>query len=153
MLYPIRYHFSQYFAVSAEMAYRWSTDFSSQDPVLMNEKNQKREVTRKTIDTIILKETFHTDKGNIVKEKLVQLYPDRLSWISTHLSGANKYSQFIYEISAQSDCSSKLDFTALHLESREYMTKKEMETIAADLCRYDSEVWMVLAKAMEKDLK
>ena len=152
MPYPIRYNFIQHFNLTAEKAYKWSTDFSPIDPAIMNEKNQKREVTKSTDFTILLKETFHTNNGDIIKEKLVQLYPDKLTWVSTHLSGPNKHSQFIYEISSKKEDSSQLNFTALHLEYRDHMTEKEVETLASDLCRYDSNVWKLLAKAMEKEI-
>ena len=61
----------------------------------------KRTVTWLTESTVILKETFPTNSGTIEKEKLVHLYPDRLMWVSTHLSGPNKYSQFLYQITPE----------------------------------------------------
>ena len=151
---PIRYHFNQSFIVSAKEAYLWCTDFTPQDHKLLDENNAEREVVHLADSTLILKETFHTSSGIIEKQKLVQLYPERFSWVSTHLTGPNMYSQFIYEISEKGADISCLDFTALHLEYREKkLGAKEAKVLAAKLCEYDSKVWKLLAKALEKELK
>ena len=152
MAITFRYRFSQRFVVSAQEAYNWCTDFQSEDHALMGEENAKREVRWLTDSTIILKETFHLGQGEIVKEKLVQLYPDRFMWVSTHLSGVNKYSQFIYEINPE-EGASKLEFTALHIEHVEHLGKKNLKALEDDLLSYDSNVWKRLAKTMEKELK
>ncbi len=153
MPHVVRYHFSQSFAVPARKAYLWCTDFAPEDPALMGEDNVERQVTRATESTVILKEVFHTSSGDVEKQKLVQFYPDRLSWVSTHLTGPNKYSQFIYEISAEGNDASRLNFTALHIErGKEAITKANVKLLAEKLCEYDSKAWKLLAKAMEKEL-
>jgi hypothetical protein len=150
---PIRYHFRQRFAVSARKAYKWCTDYSPEDHALMGEETAERQITRVTDATIILTDTFHTSKGIIEKQKLVQLYPDRLSWISTHLTGPNKYSQFIYEILAEGDGASHLDFTALHLKyEKENVDSEDIKALADKLKEEDSATWKRLAKAMTKEL-
>jgi ATP-dependent phosphoenolpyruvate carboxykinase len=151
MPYSIRYCFSQHFAVSAQDAYNWCTDFQPEDHALMGEKNAKREIRWLTVSTVLLKETFHTGKGDVEKEKLVQLYPDRFRWVSTHISGANKYSQFIYEIIAEAE-DSRLDFTALHIEHQEHLSKNDLKTLEDKLFCYDSGVWKSLAKVMKTEL-
>lgn len=88
----------------------------------------------------------------VAKEKLVQLYPEQLTWVSTHISGPNKYSQFIYEISVETASASSLDFTAHYIEHQEKMASAELKALADSLCKYDSNVWKLLAKAMEKEL-
>jgi len=131
MLTPIRYHFTQAFNFPAKETYEWCTDFTPQDHQLLGEENTKREVYRISDSTIILKEIIQTANGVIKKDKLVQLYPNRFSWVSTHLSGPNKYSQFIYEISETSTSTSCLDFTALHLEKfNKELNRKEVEAMA-----------------------
>lgn len=149
---PIRYHFSQAFTVSAKEAYLWCTDFTADDPVLLGD-DAKREVVHLADGTLILNDTFHTTSGVFEKQKLVHLYPERNSWVSTHLSGPNKYSQFIYEISEKSAEASCLEFTALHLE---YCDKKlgikEVEALAVKLCKFDSKIWKLFTKTMEKEL-
>jgi hypothetical protein len=149
----IRYHFSQGFTVSALNAYFWCTDFTPQDLALVGEDNVEREVMRLTDSTVVLKEVFHTNSGDIEKEKLVHFYPDRLSWISTHLTGPNKYSQFIYEISIEDNNSSRLNFSAIHMvHEQEMMIESDIKVLANELCNYDSMVWKLFAKAMEKEL-
>lgn len=152
MWHAIRYHFSQRFHVPARKAYEWCTDYDPQDHALMHE-DAERQITHISEGTIILKEIFHTSNGNVEKQKLVQLYPDRLSWVSTHLSGPNKYSQFIYEIAAEGDSASCLDFTALHIEhEKENLDNKCIKLLANKLRKEDSAVWKLLAKEMEKEL-
>jgi len=154
MLTPIRYHFTQAFNFPAKETYEWCTDFTPQDHQLLGEENTKREVYRISDSTIILKEIIQTANGVIKKDKLVQLYPNRFSWVSTHLSGPNKYSQFIYEISETSTSTSCLDFTALHLEKfNKELNRKEVEAMAESFCKYDSNVWRLLAKAMVRELR
>jgi hypothetical protein len=69
------------------------------------------------------------------------------------LTGPNKYSQFIYEISAKGDNASCLDFTAHHIENKkEIMTKMDIKLLADKLRKYDSNAWKLLARAMEKEL-
>jgi len=149
---PIRYHFSQRFPVPARKAFEWCTNYSPEDHALMgNEAIAKRQIIRVTDATIILTDTFHTSKGIIEKQKLVQLYPDRLSWVSTHLTGPNKYSQFIYEIYAEGNGASRLDFTALHLEY-ENLDSEAIKSLADRLKKEDSATWKLLAKAMAKEL-
>lgn len=119
----------------------------------MGEEAAERQITRVTDTTIILTDIFHTSKGNVEKQKLVQLYPERLSWISTHLTGPNKYSQFIYEISAEGDGASRLDFIALHLEyEKENLDSEGIRSLADKLKEEDSATWKLLAKAMAKEL-
>jgi hypothetical protein len=81
---------------------------------------------------------------------MVQCYPDQRRWVSTHLSGPNKYSQYIYEILAEKD-NSTLEFTANHLEYQK-LSGKATEQLSEKLCKHDLDIWTLLAKAMEKEL-
>ncbi len=145
---PVRYHFCQRFAVSAKRAFEWCTTFDPQDHKLMGDEGAGRHVTKIAEGTIILKDIFHTATGTSEKEKLVQLYPDQLSWVSTHLTGPNKYSQFLYKISPEGEASI-LDFTGLHMD---YQTQTGAESLAQKLCKEDAAAWKLLARAMEKEL-
>jgi hypothetical protein len=117
----------------------------------MGEEGVERQVTNIAEGTIILKDIFHKVTGPIEKEKLVQLYPNHLSWVSTHLTGPNRYSQFLYKISVSGKDTSILDFTGLHLDyEAKTGTAKEL---AERLCRDDAGAWKLLAKAMEKELE
>ena len=149
----IRYCFSQRFSVPARKAYKWCTDYGPEDHALMGDKAAERQITRVTDTTIILTDIFHTSSGPVEKQKLVQLYPDRLRWVSTHLTGPHKYSQFIYEISAEGNAASRLDFTALHLEyEKEKLDSKDIKSLAGRLKEEDSAAWKLLARAMTKEL-
>jgi hypothetical protein len=153
MPYSIRYRFSQHFTVPAYEAYKWCTDFSPEDHALMGEAAAERQITRLAETTIILTDIFHTSSGSVEKQKLVQLYPDRLCWVATHLTEPNKYSQFIYEISAEGSGASRLDFTALHLEyEKEKLGSMDIKLLAEKLKKGDSEAWKLLASAMAKEL-
>jgi hypothetical protein len=147
----IRYCFSQSFAFSARETYKWCTDYSPMDHALMGDNEAERLITRVAEDTIIITDIFHTGKGKVEKQKLVQLYPDRLRWVSTHLTGPHKYSQFLYEISAEGSGASRLDFTALHLEYGGKLCSEDIKLLAGKLKEEDSAAWKLLAKAMAKD--
>ena len=147
----IRYRFSQRFYVSAHEAYDWCTNYSPQDHALMGDEAAERQITRLAESTLILTDIFQVGKGKVEKQKLVQLYPDRLGWVSTHLTGPNKYSQFIYEISAEGEDTSRLDFTALHLEY-EKLDIEGSKTLADKLKEEDSAAWKLLAAAMAIEL-
>ena len=152
MPYPIRYHFRQRFPVPARKAYQWCTNYSPLDHTLMGDATAERHITQITDATFLLTDIFHTGEGAVEKQKIVQLYPNRLLWLSTHLNGPNKYSQFIYEISAEDDTMSRLDFTALHLEYRENLDSDSIKLLAEKLREEDSEAWRLLAEAMAKEL-
>lgn len=117
----------------------------------MGDEAAERQITRVTDATVILTDTFYIGKGSVEKQKLVQLYPDQLRWVSTHLTGPNKYSQFIYEISSEGKGVSRLDFTALHLEY-ENLESASAKSLAEKLKKEDSAAWKLLAKAMIKEL-
>ena len=150
MALAIRYYFSQRFAVPAQRAFDWCTDFDSKDHLLMGDANAKRQISHITDHTIILTDVFLSGSGSIEKQKLVQLYPNRLSWTSTHLTGPNKYSQFLYKITAEGKGFSALNFTALHIE---YDEKADSKLLADRLCKEDAAAWKLLAKGMEEELK
>jgi hypothetical protein len=148
-----RYKFSQRFDVSALKAYEWCTSYDPGDLELMGESGT-RVIERIADDTIILSDTFSKDGQMFTKEKLVRLYPERMSWVSTHISGAAKYSQFLYEIQPLKKSSSKIDFTGLQIDYSEAQpTKKEIAVRAAQLKKEDSAAWKRLSKAMQKDLR
>jgi len=146
----VRYKFSQRFRVSAQKAFEWCTNFDPQDHVLMGEKGTDRRVTLITKGTLILQDVFPSKTGKVEKQKLVQLYPETLSWVSTHLTGPNQYSQFLYQISTRGKSASILEFTGLHLD---YDGKEDAQSLATRLRREDAAAWRLLAKAMMKELK
>ena len=148
MALAVRYYFSQRFVVPAQKAFDWCTDFDPKDHVIMGDANAKRQVSHITDATIILKDVFPSPSGSLEKEKLVQLYPNRLSWTSTHLTGPNKYSQFLYRITSEGKMFSVMNFTALHIE---YDEKADAKLLADRLCKEDAAAWKLLAKAMVEE--
>ena len=150
---PVRYHFTQHFKVPARQAYNWCTDYDPQDRELMGDKNGKRLITPICESTVILTDTFQTEKGMVEKQKLVALYPDRLAWVATHLAGPSKYSQFLYKIFPEGEGASRLEFTALYLDySKEAADEEEIKRLADELRKSDAGTWRLLAEAMEKEL-
>jgi hypothetical protein len=153
MAYSVVYNFTQRFAFPARKVYQWCTDFNPGDYELMGDKEAKRSITRVTECTVLLTDTFPIEGGTVEKQKIVQLYPDQMFWTSTHLTSPNKYSQFLYQVSAEGDNVSQLDFKANHLEyPKENLDKAAIKLLAEKLCKEDSEAWRLLAKAMEKEL-
>jgi hypothetical protein len=153
MLKVIHYAFVQKFNVSAHKAYEWCTDYGPSDMALMQKENTTRKVQRISRDTIILVDTFVNAGKPVVKQKLVCLYPDQLSWTATHLTGPNKYSQFLYKITPESKKQCLFELTALYLD---YGIKENTEIkrkhLARKLRKMDSDNWKLLAKTMENDL-
>src|SRR3989454_11363528 len=135
----IRYGFSQHFKVPAIDAYRWCTDYEPADLALMGE-NGKRSVKRISEDAIILTDTMRGQDGRrTIKRKIVRLYPERLSWTSTHLTGPITHSQFLYEILSDGKNSSHLDFTGLQINYDEgKATPTKTAALANKLTREDS---------------
>jgi len=154
MLQPIQYRFSQRFNLPARKAYEWCTDFTPIDQALMREKDATREVQQLTKNTFILTDKFQVGGETIVKQKLVCLYPNRLMWTSTHLTGPAEHSQFIYEIKSTTRTTSRLKFTALHLarDLKEGTFKADIEELAEELRKEDSDVWKNLAREMEREM-
>ncbi|MFB3887874.1 MAG: hypothetical protein ACE14S_00150 [Candidatus Bathyarchaeia archaeon] len=149
---PIRYHFTQRFSVPARKAYEWCTDYDPSDHALMGEVGAERQINWLTDSTVILTDAFLVGGSKVEKQKLVQLYPNQLFWVSTHLAGPYKYSQFLYAIRAVGGKASRLSFTGLQLEYEKKMSEAEVKQLADKLCKDDAQAWKLLAKAMEKDL-
>jgi len=146
----IRYQFNQRFDVSATAAFAWCTAFDPSDPTLMGDTDARREIKRVAEGSVLLKDTFQTPSGIIEKQKLVSFFPSQLRWTSTHLTGRNRHSQFLYAITPIGKDASELDFTALHIEHGDVTDTK---ALAEQLSREDSAAWMHLAKAMADELK
>jgi hypothetical protein len=160
--YSVRYSFSQPFDFPAVMAHEWCTDFAPDDWARMGKKGI-RKIERVNEDTVILTDTVVTTpagdgkKGRkptkVTKQRLVRLNPDRMAWTNTHITGSNIHSQFWYEIIAESENRSKLDFTGLQVNyySGKRPSPEGIREMAAELAAEDSKAWQLLAKEMEKD--
>ena len=152
MVRAVHYGFSQGPNVSVRTAFAWCTDYSPDDMRLMQEEKATRKVQHISDDVIILTDTFVSKGKRVVKRKLVCLYPDRFTWTATHLTGPNKHSQFLYEITAQNGKQCCLKFTGLQVD---YAIKEDAEVarLSQELKKMDSNNWKLLASEMEKELK
>lgn len=148
----IHYEFTQKFNIPAQQAFDWCTDYHPDDMKLMQEKNAARKVQSIADDVVILTDTFVNEGKSVEKQKLVCLYPERLMWTSTHLTGPYRHSQFLYEITAQTAGKSQLKFTALSLDYQ-VEDREQAERRSKDLKKLDSETWKLLTQEMEKELK
>jgi hypothetical protein len=83
MAFTIRYGFSQRFNFPAEQVFKWCTDYRPGDLRLMAEDG-KRSVERISKDTIVLEDSSRKGEKIVHRKKVVNLYPDSLSWVSTH---------------------------------------------------------------------
>ncbi len=150
--YSLRFNFTQRFSVPAEDAYRWCTNYHKDDWALMG-KRGKRKISKVSDGIIILEDMTYPGGKPVVKSKIVRLDPVQLSWTNTHVTGPNKYSQFLYRINPEGDTGSKLEFTGLQVEYSK--TKVTADLIASLEKKYgeeDAESWRNLARAMEKEL-
>ena len=145
----VRYQFKQRFSAPAKAAFAWCTDFSPEDHKLMGEENGKRQISWISEGSVLITDTFLTPNCTVEKQKLVALYPSELRWTSTHLTGPNRHSQFLYDIKPEGQHASTLTFTALHIEHDE---KADAQKLAKRLCQEDAAAWVLLAKAMANDL-
>jgi len=151
--YTIHYEFVQNFDVAAEDAFAWCTEYNPEDMTLMQETHATRKVHHIADDVLILFDTFSNSSGKTVeKQKLVCLYPKRLSWTSTHLTGPNMHSQFLYEITALSERKSQLKFTGLSMDY-EIKNEDDAKRLGKQLRQMDSEKWRLLAHEMQKELR
>lgn len=111
-----------------------------------------RKVEHVNEDTFILTDDFETKEGSVTKEKLVRIYPERLSWTNTRISFDGKYSQFLYQIASEGKGSSRLEFTGSQIFPGKNPGKARLAAVARKLVAEDSKSWRNLAKAMDEDL-
>ncbi len=147
----IHYEFIQKFNLPALKAYAWCVDYQPQDMALMQEEHATRKVQRVADNVLILTDTFVAEGKSVEKQKLICLFPDRLTWTSTHLTGPYVHSQFLYEITSQTEGNSQLTFTALSLDYQ-VKTKEAALKRSRELRKMDAATWKLLAEAMEKEL-
>jgi hypothetical protein len=150
MAFTVRYGFSQEFNFPVEEVFKWCTDYRPGDPGLMGE-NGKRSVERISRDTFILDDSYRKGDKLVHRKKVVNLYPDTFSWVSTHLIGKTRYSQFLYRVSPLGASRSRVDFTGFQMEYDD-KKKRSADSISEELRKEDSYAWELLAKEMEKDM-
>jgi len=146
------YAFRQRFRVPASKAFRWCLDFSPDD-VALSGSHLSRKVSWTSPRTVVLDDRFARANGERVhKVKLVQVYPETRSWVSTHIVGPNHHSQFRYRIVPDGANASALIFEGRELRwTGPTLTAAATRKLARELCREDSSTWKDFAAAMERD--
>jgi len=146
------YEFRQRFRVPAAKSFRWCLDFSPND-VALSAGHVSRAVTWTSPRTLILDDRFQKPNGERVhKVKLVQVYPENRSWVSTHIAGPMRHSQFRYQIVPDGANASALIFQGRELRWQgRKLTAAATRKLAQQVCREDSGSWQEFAAAMESD--
>lgn len=145
----IDYRFRQSFRVPARTAFAWATDFTEFDWAIAGITGV-RGVKRLSPTMIRLTDTTEEPTGlGATKVRIVQLYPETLSWVSTHVAGPCLHSQFRYSISRTGRHTSALSFQGREIrwETRpsglEDLWKLKSQLRAADVA-----LWRRFARAM-----
>jgi len=151
---PIDYSFKQRFRAPAAFAYRWATEFTPRDWAIGGITGRRKVVTIAE-NTILLLDTFPGDDGPPVrKTKLVHVYPETRTWVSTHIAGPRRHSQFRYCIREDGPASSILEFRGREIRREAYiMGRAASDSPPAVLRRADSQMWKLFALGMERDFK
>ena len=148
------YSFRQRFRVPPEAAFRWCIDYEPYD-ARHSGGHGSRKVAWVGPRTVILDDVFPAPKGRKVRKvKVVQVYPESRSWVSTHIVGPNELSQFRYRIVPDGSRGS-----ALRFEGRDLRRDGPRLSPAAEAKRSkrlrdeDAALWRRLASLMERDLR
>ena len=146
------YTFRQRFRVPAANAFRWCLDFSPND-VAYSSSHVSRKVVWVSSRTVLLEDRFPGPGGRSVRKvKLVQIYPETRSWVSTHIAGPMRHSQFRYRIVPDGANASALIFEGRELRWQgPTLTAAAARELARQVCREDSGAWKAFAVAMESD--
>jgi hypothetical protein len=151
------YQFTQRLAAPRAQAYRWATDYRASDLELGGLK-ATRKVERLGENVVLLTDSFDEDPfdsrrgSRTTKVKLVHLYPDRWAWVSTHVAGPVKHSQFLYELTPLGSKACTLHFTGSQVERvTRPLPPSAVALRARQLRREDSQLWVRLAGALASE--
>jgi|SRR5208282_3675930 len=151
-LYSLPYRFSVRLPAPPDAAFRWATDFRSDD-LSLSGRVGTRKVDWLTPDALLLTDTIPKGSGTDSKTRLVRLYPKRLAWTNTHVRGSSLHSQFLYELTPSGRGASRLEFTGLQLlRLARRPSARAIATLGRALAREDTALWRALARAMARDL-
>ena len=147
--FSVHYGFTQHFDFPPRAAYRWCVNYDPGDLKIVGE-NGVRKIRKLNEDTLILTDTFFTRKGNVVRKRLIKLYPESLSWTNTRVSPEARHSQFLYRILPEKG-GSRLVFTGSQMFPGT-ATASRRAALARKLAGEDVSWWKHFAKAMDADL-
>ncbi len=151
-LVSVPYRFSVRLPAPVDAAYRWATDYRPDDPTLGGGSGTRTIVTLAP-DALLLTDTVPSGRGTRSKTRLVRLLPGRHAWTSTHVSGPNRHSQFLYQLRPAGRGGSRLEFTGLHLaRMRRRPNASAIAALGRAIARDDRREWLVYARVMARDL-
>lgn len=147
------YTFRQRFRVPPSKALAWCLEFTAKD-LAHPPENAVRKVTWVGPRTVVLDDRFLRSNGRRARKvKLVQIYPDTRSWVSTHILGPNHHSQFRYRVVPDG-----LSGSALVFEGRDIgwegprLSAADSRKRARILRTEDANLWKRFAFEMEQDV-
>ena len=147
------YAFRQRFRVPASKAFRWCVEYSPAD-LAGSPEHGARKVAWVSPQTVVLDDTFPGPKGRRVRKvKLVQIYPETRSWVSTHILGPCHHSQFRYRIVPDGPVASALLFEGRELRwAGRTLSPAENRRLSKRLGAEDAGLWKRFAAEMERDV-
>jgi hypothetical protein len=146
------YRFRVRLPVDAATAYRWATDYAPDDPARMGQSGRRR-IERPAPRTVILTDSVLKGGRRVTKQRLVRLRPRLRSWTNTHLAGPTQHSQFLYRVVPRGAHASTLEFVGLQVEpSPRPLSPAELARRARTVAREDAATWVLLVRAMRRDL-
>jgi hypothetical protein len=152
-LTTLAFSFKQKFSVPAQALYAWATAYDAKDIERLG-KQGHRKIERLNADTVMLHDTVLDAKGNgVTKPKLVRLYPERFTWVNTHVGGPNQHSQFLYEITPTGRNTCLFTFTARQVIHGSTATPAAVKRQTAAVKKEDVLMWKHLARVMAQELQ
>lgn len=152
--YSVHFKFKQHFDFPAAEAFAWCTDYSPGDIELMGNQGS-RKVQRLNDDTFVLTDEFKAKDDKVLRtrqsQKVVRIYPERMSWTNTRISPEGMFTQFLYKIVPEKG-GSRLEYTGSQIFPGRKPSPAKLAAIAKRLTAEDSASWRHLAEAMVKDL-
>lgn len=147
------YSFRQRFQVPAEWAFRWCIDYTPYDWASSEESPGWRVVQWLAPRTVVLNDTFPKPGGGRVRKvKMVQIYPGVRRWVSTHIEGPNRHSQFRYSILPAGRKASSLLFEGRDLRwTGRPLSPRANAELERRLRSEDAHEWRRLGAQMERD--
>jgi hypothetical protein len=156
-LVRVEYEFTVRLPAPRAEAYRWATDYRSDDFDRVG-LPARRTVRPLGPGLVLLTDSFSADPfaaqrgARTTKRKLVHLYPRRFRWVSTHVAGPARHSQFVYELLPAGRSACRLRFTGAQVES--YARRPSPAALrrrARELRKEDSGLWRRLVRSFAAD--